>query len=392
MKKNISFIISMALAMLMITGSAMAQTGIRAGAFTINPKLTLGMEYNDNIYATKNNKKSDWTTTLTPSVSIDSNWSRHALGLNAKLSGGVLTSKSNENYVDADLSLEGRLDVLRESFFTAGVGYKRLHEERGSPDSVDAWKEPAVYHITSGKLNYHHGINRFSFVLGGEVHNVDYERVKLEGGGSQNLDIRDRNQYNVSARVAYELHPDVQPFITTHYDWRRYRKSEAEKDSEGYRIGLGTGFGLTGKTSGEIFGGYMWQKYDDRKDIDGFWYGISLNWEATQLTTVNANVRSSIKETYRDGSSGVESVDTGISIDHELLRNLSVGAFLDYSRNDYKGENITDNYYTFGPSVTYGWNRYLSANFKYSHKVKDSNSSDREYSQNKFAVSLTGQF
>jgi hypothetical protein len=366
--------------------------GIYAGAFTIKPRLTLGTEYNSNIYANDQNKKSDWIIVASPEVDARSDWSRHFLGLNAALKGGFYTSESDENYVDGRFLVDGRLDLLRESFFRFGAGFEYLHEERGSPEDVEAWNEPATYYRTTGNLSYHQGLNRLSLTAGGGVTMLDWRSVELREGGSQSLDIRDRNLYNVNARVAYELLPEVQPFITARYEWRRYDMSEALRDSNGYRIGAGTGFALTAVISGEIFGGYMVQDYDDREKISGPWYGMSLLWNPTQLTSVEATAQSSIKETFRAAATGIDAVEAGIKVDHELLRNLLVGAFADYARYDYEGEDLTDKYYIFGPYVTYLWNRNLSATAEFTRRTRDSNDFEREFSENRFLFTITGHF
>ena len=366
--------------------------GIYAGAFNIKPTLRLGTEYNDNIYATDSDRESDWIMLVNPEVDVRSDWSRHSLGLNAALLTGFYTSNSDENWLDGQIFLDGRVDVQRESFFKIGAGFERLHEERGSPESDQAWDEPARYYRTSGNLSYALGLNRFSITAGAGMANLDWKSVDLREGGSRSLDIRDRNLYDVNARIAYELNPDVQPFLTTRYEWRRYDKSEAERDSRGYRIGIGTGFAITSVISGEIFGGYMAQNYDDRENIYGPWYGMSLLWNPTQLTSVEAGAQSSIKETFQEDASGIDAVEAGIRIDHELLRNLLVGAFLKYEQYDYQDEDINDKYYSVGPSLTYFWNRNLSARALYSYRNKNSDVSEREFYENRFLVSISGHF
>jgi hypothetical protein len=369
--------------------------GIRAGAFIVKPELKLGTEYNDNIYATKSSKKSDWITTVAPKVDVRSNWTRHSLGLNAGLKGGIYSSESDENYIDGHIFLDGRMDILRESFLSANAGFQRLHEERGSPDSVGAWKEPAVYYRTTGGLAYYHGIGKVSVSTGVDIVNLDYSRVKLDAGGSDKLRDRDRNTYTVMGRIAYELTPDVQPFITARYNWRNYEKKDRnfdeKRDSEGYRIGVGTGFDLGGVTSGEIFAGYMNQDYDNIKDISGFWYGMNLLWNVTEMTSIQANVLSSVKETTSADASGIDGVDAGIRIDHELLRNLLVGAFFDYTHDSYKGISRTDKSYSVGPRLTYLWNRNFSAEASYKYRKRESNRADN-YTENRFSIALTGKF
>lgn len=405
--KQVKVVFLALLAFFLLAGVALAQRGvpvtekprpdydaqgIRSGGMVIKPELTLGLEYNDNIYATKDNKESDWITIIAPRIKVDSNWTRHALGFDAGLKGGIYASESDENYLDAHIRLSGRMDVLRESFFSALASFERLHEERGERDVSGTWKEPSVYNRSMGNLSYLHGIGKVSLNAGVGITNLDYQSVDLIGGGSDSQDLRDRNIYNVNARMAYELLPNVLPFLAAQYEWRKYDKSEARRDSDGYRIGVGTGFDLGGVTTGEIFAGYMHQDYDHRDNISGAWYGLSLLWNVTEMTSVQASVESSVKETTVANAAGINAVDAGIRIDHELLRNLLVGAFFDYTYDDYKSVDITDKYYTVGPRVTYLWNRNLSLGAEYSHKKKDSTPSTRDYTENKFMISLTGKF
>jgi hypothetical protein len=54
--------------------------GIHVGGFMVFPELEIGERYDDNIFATKNGRESDFYTVISPSVSVESTWSRHGLG------------------------------------------------------------------------------------------------------------------------------------------------------------------------------------------------------------------------------------------------------------------------------------------------------------------------
>ena len=367
--------------------------GITAGAFTIFPEVTVGTEYNDNIYATRSNKESDWIFTVAPRIRAGSDWSNHAVNMDAGIKSGFYASESDENYVDGHLLANGRLDISRDSSLSARAGIRRLHEDRGEPD-VDrqafSWDEPGIYYRTIAGLDFYQAFGRFGATLGGGYTNLDYKSVDLIDGTSQDRDIQDREIYTVTGRLQYDMHPDVKPFITTRYEWRDYDQSEAERDSEGYRIGVGTGFDLGGITSGEVYGGYMKQDYDDRSNISGFWFGLSKLWNATPITSVEAFAETSVKETTLQDSSGIRSFDLGLRADHELRRNVLIGAAANYTLNDYRGADLTEDYYAVGPSLTYLWNRNLSAEIGYRYRTKDSDIRDREYSENRFTVAITG--
>ena len=365
--------------------------GIRVGAFILNPELAVGMIYNDNVYATEDEEVSDWVNILAPSLEVRSNWSVHSIGLDAGLNKGIYLSESDENYTDSYVMLDGRVDVLRQSFLTARAGFERLHEPRNAYDTSLQWDEPSVYNRTSGHFSYYHGVGRISVTGGAGIIRYDFRSVEIDGV-SVAQDFRDRDIYDVNARVTYDIHPDVKPFILAHHEWRVYDRSEVERDSQGYRIGAGTGFDLGGVTSMEIYAGYLKQDFDDRNNISGPWFGLSLLWNPGKLTSVQATALTSVKETTVANASGIEAFDGSLRVDHEVRRNLLAGLFFDYIHHDYNGVEIRDEYYEFGPRVTYLLNRYLSAEAGYTHRIKESNVAQREYSQNIFDVAVFIRF
>ena len=55
--------------------------GIHTGGFLMLPRLDLGVEFNDNIYAASSAETDDMIFTVAPSVEFDSQWSVHRLNL-----------------------------------------------------------------------------------------------------------------------------------------------------------------------------------------------------------------------------------------------------------------------------------------------------------------------
>lgn len=135
----------------------------------------------------------------------------------------MYASESDENYLTANIDLNGKIDVRRGVFLKGHAGFARHQEERGYEEDVTvAWDEPSVYHLSTGKIAYYHGWNQFSFTGEGGIVNYDYKSVDLIDGTSLNMDDRNRNVYNIDGRFNYERHPGVKPYITARYDWRRY--------------------------------------------------------------------------------------------------------------------------------------------------------------------------
>ncbi len=364
----------------------------RIGGLQLMPEMKMGVEYSDNIYAAGDNREGDTITTAKPRLQIRSDWSRHALGLDSGITAGVFASATDENYLDAHLAVDGRLDILRGTSLTASLDGQKLHEERGEPDADGAWKSPAEYYQGNAHLQVTRSSGKLTVSSGGHLSLFDYRSVDLLAGGTENLDSRDRTHSTIDGKLAYLLRPGVDAFVSASYHWRRYDLSEAARDSEGYRLGVGSGFDLGGVTSGEIFAGYMRQDYDFRESIDGLWFGGSLLWNVTQLTSVQAGVRSSVKETTQSDSSGINAIDGNLRVDHELRRNLLVGGFVGYTHDDYSSVEITDEYLRLGSRLTYLINRHFRAELLYSHNDKSSSQADREYRENQVSLSLAGSF
>lgn len=369
--------------------------GLRAGAFMIKPQLRLGATYDDNIYATPKDKEGDFITTLSPGVAVESNWSRHSIRFNASGTAGFYADNSSENFFDGRVGLDGRLDVLRETYLRGQLNVARLHEERGDPDVPDANDEPSVYYLTDARVDGYHGAGRLSLRLGTGFARYNYTSVDLVGGGSRSQAERDRNIYQTDARLAYELLPNVIPFVQAEYNWRRYDSSASrDRNSQGYRIGIGSGFDAGGIVTGEVFAGYMRQSYDgnDLNTASGLWFGGGLLWSVTRLTSVELGLRRSVEETQTSSASSYNRTALTSRVDHELLRNLLIGAYADYTDDRYSGRNIHDRYFEAGPRVSYLWNRNLTAEFSVSHTRKDSNIGSREYKSNRVFLAITGQF
>jgi hypothetical protein len=371
--------------------------GIRAGAFMIYPKITAGMVYNDNIYATKNNEESDWIATVAPRIMASSTWSCHSLKLDAGIRKGFYLEESSEDYLNAHVMAGGRLNILRTSYFELKTGYESYYEDRMSPDAIDAWKKPARYERLSADASLNHEMGRFIINTGGGAAGYLYKKVDLVDGGSENQSIRDYISYTARAQLGYDLHPDIKPFVKADYNWRRYDKyEEAQRDSDGYRVGAGTQIYMGGITSGDVWGGYMRQDYDfeNRDDISSVWYGLGLTWDVTRLTSIRAGVERTIKETTQAGASGIVGTTASLTVRHALLRDISPSLSLSYTHDDYKGIDITSKYYKISPGITYAMNRNFSAALQYDYTRRDSSQDklNREFDVNQITFSVTAAF
>ncbi len=367
--------------------------GIRVGSFLLFPKLTLEQSYNDNIYATSDDETDDFITNIRPEVSLESDWTNHALNLAAGLDQGLYFSNDNADYTDWFTRATGRLDVTRDINVEGGAGFKRAHEDPDDPN-FGGGEYPEYYFQTDAFLRYNQQFGRFLATVDGTFARLDYENAK---GGIQNQD-RDINIFQGGVRVGYEFQPNYQAFVRASGNRRVYDTTPDDagrtRDSSGYAVVTGLAVDLTGVLFGDVFVGYREQFYDNsgEDDFSGPTFGLSLGWNVTPLTTITARVEQTVQETTDNNASAYVLTVGSLSVDHELLRNLLLNANGSVGEEDYEGASQTDMIYTAGVGIRYLMNRHLYATLAYRFSQRDGDNSNDDYSQNLIRIGVEGQF
>lgn len=365
--------------------------GLRFGGFLVLPQVQAGLGYDDNVFATDDDREGDFLAVVTPSLTAASQWNRHMLRFEAFVSQGLYFDNSDEDYLDAGVAVAGRIDYTRVTSFTSSASVNYSHEDRGDPDEAGG-DEPTTLWSYEADIGASTEIGRLRFVLQGLFQRQDYNDVD----GIDNDD-RDYNEYQAIARVGYLIAPRVEGFVQGLYDIRRYDDEEDsagfERDSEGFGISGGVGFDITNLVAAEVTAGYREQEYedDDLDTVSGFAFGGSLIWNPTTLTTVEAFAATSIDETTNTGASGSLTYRVGVSVDHELMRNVLLGGSLGYINRDFADIDRTDDVWTARVSADYFANRNLSFGAQYTFRWQESNAAE-DYTRSIVMLTATARF
>jgi hypothetical protein len=370
--------------------------GLHLGAFYIYPSLTNDLNYTDNVFATENDTKSDFYHVISPNVTVESDWNRHAVSFTAGGAIGNYFDETSENFQDAHARASGKLDIRTGTSMTGNLEFRREHETRGDPEESGG-AEPTVFYSFGGGAEGSHRFNRVTVSVGGDVRRLVYDDTPATGGGTIEGDTRDRVQYRPGAQVAYEFSPGYSGFVRAEGDIRRYDKTYDalgfKRDSQGYDIVGGAALDVTGLIFGEAFAGIRQRFFeDDRFDtLTGPVVGSKMTWVPTGLTTVILNIDSQVIESTQANSPGYTSSGIGVTVDHELLRNLILTGGAGFRYDDYEGISREDKFYTGTVGADYLWNRYLSLGARYAISNRDSNITNQDYTQNLFTLTLTGK-
>jgi hypothetical protein len=371
--------------------------GVRMGSISLFPQLWMRAGYDDNIFATPNNHASDEVYTVRPVVDLATNWSRHALHAEAYFDQGFYQDNKKEGHGDADISGEFRLDVLRDAFLGVGGEYGELHEDRTVASSTPVQLRPTQYSLANAYLYGTYTFNRVRTTLRVEDTHLNYEDdINRITGANIDEDYRDGDNGLLQGRVEVALSPDTALVFQATGNRREYDNpppaGTPNRNSRGWEVLGGFNTDLSHLIRGELTVGYLSQDYEaaSLKTVSGLAVKSQLEWFVTPLTTVTVNASREVND------SGIITLPSFIAttglvkIDHELLRNVIIGASARYSNDDYQGGDRTDDYLDAGVSARYLVNRHATLLAEYNYGTLNSSGAlnGSDYVINRFVISL----
>ena len=380
-----------------MANSSYAPIGIRMPwNFVAHPMLNVKEQYDSNVYRKDSQIKSDFITRIQPGIVLNSDWANHEFNFEA--SGDIAKHQdlTRENTTDARVAADGRLDVVRGSYFTGAASYNKLHEYRGSPNDVRGDK-PTTYSLRTGEVGYMHELGRVK--LSGDVKVDDYNFSNNRRGAFilRNYD-RDRTQAYYTGKVAYEFHPDYNAFVRYTYNTRSFdRNTPQYSDSTGNAYALGTDIDISGTLKGEAYAGYYTQNYDKNFDSLGYFnYGGKLLWSLSPINSIEASVLRELQPTVIRNASDYLETSYGLRWNYAPRDNLLLNLRGIYANDDFYGtaggKNRTDDIYRAGLGADYMIARGLAAQADYDYIQRQSSANGADYDDSLVTLGLRYSF
>lgn len=366
--------------------------GLRVGQFFIFPSLSVSETYDDNVFATDDDEDDDFITNIEPEFLVESNFTRHALRLRLGSDVAFHVSETDENYQDFFGVADGRLDITRNSILSGSANAGRFHEGRDDPEDVAPDDELTDIYRFGGQLSYLQLFNRFNVRVTGRANRNDFDNP----GDVDNGD-RDNSFYEGLLRTGWFVSPRINLFTEGRYGIEERDKTPdddgVDRERTRWGVSVGTEVDLTELLTGEVSFGFVREipEEDDFDDQNGFAYGLDLTWLPTLLTTVTLSGSGDFEATTQDGAESRFRNTVVLGVDHELLRNVILGADVGYTRDDFDGIDRTDNTIEAGAGVSYLVNRNLSIDGGYRFTDRSSDESVDEFTRNVFRIGLTGR-
>jgi hypothetical protein len=379
--------------------------GYRAGAFFIYPKISSGVIYNSNVYASHDHPHSDFSLLFSPELTVQygklpTAYSAQPSKFSAEFNVGAdiyrFRQLTSENRTDAHARLKTHLEIAHDLQLDSKLEVARRHEERGDSGEPRNASEPVPYLDAFGETTLTKTFGRFGVAVNGSVRNLTYDDVVTFGGVPLDQSVRDGTILSTYVRPFYEFSPGYRLFVRAAANTRDYAGTGANnRDSSGYDLRAGLDFSLTPLIFGTVGAGYMSQHYDNPliKPVDGLSFKAEATWLATPLLTAKFSAERAIAETVTPGFDARINTNFASRLDYEFMRNVIFFSGADYRHEDYLGAvGRTDKVTDLSAGFKYLMNRHISWGGRYDYVDRKSTDPLFSYDQHVVMFNVTAQY
>jgi hypothetical protein len=369
--------------------------GINVAGFQVYPSLTVAPQYNDNIFATPH-AVGDLITVLTPTLEVNSNWSRDAFNLTASATSDFYATHSRQDTTSYQLTGSGRLDILTQSNVTAGFTVGSFSIPRSAENTFGDTITPIQYGSFGANLGALQTLNRVQFTEGFNYLRTQYQNNTEINGEPVLLDEQDNSQYSVSGQANYAISPAIAVFVSATGNDRVYDVlTPLNRDSSGFETTVGVNFDITRLVRGQVQVGYLAQYYASTSfhTVSGPAFHAQVEYFPSGLDTITLHLDRSVVDAVDPNAVSFLQSQLGLQLDHELLRNVILSGRAGYETDAYTGEERNDERTTASVRGTYFINRHLGLTATYSFLNEFSSGTARipSYRENVVSLSLVVQ-
>ena len=332
-------------------------------------------------------------------MKLRTDWARDELKADLRLGYVDYLDNQPASRPDGAGSLNGRYDVTRDTAIDV-LGRFWLDTQRpGAPalssglPNVYVTNRPLV--IAAGaSLGATQKFGRLDVVVRGAYDRAIFENAHYSDGSTLDLESTDYNDYGLLGEVAYDLTPDVRPFVKTAYD-SRIHDSYLDpygyaRDSTGFLARGGVTLKFSELLTGEAAAGFAEREYRDPRlpPVSTPTLDASLVYTPSALTTATLRMTTTINETTLQGASAQVTHALGFEVAHELFRNLKFTPVGNFFENAYVGSTTVERGYSLGAKVDYKITRSIALKASYSHERLNSTAQNSNYQADVFMAGV----
>jgi len=383
---------------------AFSPDDIIMGSFIVRPILATMGWYDSNVFLDKDDHVADKIVSVRPSLSIRSDFSRHAVNLDMDADATRYVQESEQNTYDVKLFAQGRLDITSDLRSFLSFNVIEDHEDRNDSTVPSSPEKPTELKQRDVEIAVNYTPARLNLTLFGR-----YKINKFENGIRRNSQTafiaEDRNKrvIDVGTRVAYDAHPNYTPYFLIRYSDERYDHltfqentggfTGREQDVNTYSASPGISFNFKDLIMGRLEAGMAFENAVDEGTDDKKTYVIDseITYNPTKLTTIVAGLERNF-DTDSDTNFGTVVTESNLSVHHELRRNFIVGLGAQSKWRNFDNSARLDRIYSMTLDSEYKINKHLSISGEYIFNRRLSETTNFDYAQHLFYVGLKNKF
>ncbi|MFH1039266.1 MAG: outer membrane beta-barrel protein [PVC group bacterium] len=361
-------------------------TGITQGKLVIHPRLTLRGEYDDNIFLSDRGAEDDLIGILIPGVSVELPWDNNYLFLDYQAFLHYYKDHTDQNHQDH--RLQGLCSLV---FSPLTLKIEDLFWKTSSRENTDF--SNLVKRIeNTGSIALLYAANAFE--LQGRYKNFyqDYDENSYRP--------YDHMEHYGILTGFYQVAPKTKALIEYTYDRIVYRE---DRDRDGYYNEVRGGFvgELASKLTGTAKVGYQSRQYYDDSvwdDYDGIVGYVLLEQVFSRNSDLRVGWERSTHESTWERNSYYLLNKGWLAYSQQLAHKIRGFARIQYSNYRYPqesafyGKKRRDDIWKPEAGIQYQIQAWLSAEFRYIYKVRDSNLPGKDYQDNRFILELSATY
>ena len=373
-----------------------APKGLPLGGLRLYPTIDAVGNYDDNIFLSSIDAKSDYFFRETPQLLLRSDWSRHELDVYGAGSFYQYTDFPGQDHVDWDAGADGRLDVYSGLNLSANGSYSEEHLANSSPDQPITVKSPTAFSVAEAGLTAAYNPYHFGFYLGGTYARYVYEASKLVGGGTADNSDRNNDYYTAFAKASYEISPGYAVFAQTTANMSQYDqgvdRAGIDRNNRGYTANAGVDMLVTDLIRGQAFVGFLNQRFKAGfKQQSGVDFGGNVDWYATTLWTFHLVASRTLSNTTLQQASTEDDKQASLSADYRLTSYIVINGSATYLDAAFDGSGREDQYLTGRILLSYHINPFLGIELGDTFQTRNSSVNGQNFNDNTAMLGLKFQ-
>ncbi len=385
----------------------------------VHASLTLTGTFTDNALNSRSDKKSDFSTILSPAIWIvfpDANQNQNIepFSLSVRSPGGsLLTRQRPDSLVHYRASLYYQTDIPLTSS-SGGLVYGKIPVQTltgrvmltGNRFSILAEDQYEFSHLvqqaglvtTPGEQEDRYNSNLLNLTLSYASRN----RLVFQAGYSYFItnyksdlgSFRDRRDNGLSASVSYKLSQKMGLIAQYRYINVSYDKTSGLDSGEHYLMG-GISWDITAKSKGLLMAGYGVKNFDRSLGSFGnFSLEAQIDHRFTPKTSLLLNAYRKTSETDVTGAAFSLTNGVNVKLQHLLTSRLTTSAGFSIINDHYQqgpglAESFDSRLYQVDLALQYAFKRWLKGGIGYEYTIRNSSMPEIEYRSNTFYFNIT---